>query len=223
MLGADGHRQRVLEKFLTYGGEIFADYELLEFILMQSIPRKDVKPLAKELLMSFGSLENVLNAPTDQLKQIKGVGERTIGLFHLMMTVSQKLTKERLKKAPILSDWQSLLDYAQLTYMGENIEKFRVLYLNRHYQLIHSEVHQTGTTNHVPVYPREILKRALNVNASAVVLIHNHPSGEPLPSKDDLEVTKEIERLLSTIPIKMVDHLIIGANKKVYSFRAHHL
>ena len=128
MLGADGHRQRVLEKFLTYGGEIFADYELLEFILMQSIPRKDVKPLAKELLVSFGSLENVLNAPTDQLKQIKGVGERTIGLFHLMMTVSQKLTKERLKKAPILSDWQSLLDYAQLTYMGENIEKFRVLY-----------------------------------------------------------------------------------------------
>lgn len=223
MIGSDGHRQRVLEKFLTYGGEIFADYELLEFILMQSIPRKDVKPLAKELLTSFGSLESVLNAPTDQLKQIKGIGERTIALFHLMMTVSRKITKEKLVKTPVLADWQSLLDYAQLAYAGETIEKFRILFLNNHYQLIHAEVHQTGTTNHVPVYPKEVLKRALNLNATAVVLMHNHPSGDPLPSKDDLEVTKEIERLLNTISIKMVDHLIIGANKKVYSFRAHRL
>ncbi len=223
MVGSEGHRQRVLEKFLTYGGEIFADYELLEFILMQAIPRKDVKPLAKELLASFGSLENILNAPTDQLKQVKGVGDRTIALFHLMMTVCQKITKEKLHNAPILADWQSLLDYAQLIYAGETIEKLRVLFLNQHYQLIHTEVHQTGTINHVPVYPREVLKRALNLNASAVILMHNHPSGDPLPSKDDLEVTKEIERLLNTIPIKMLDHLIIGTNKKVYSFRAHHL
>ncbi len=218
-----GHRQRILKKFLTYGGDIFADYEILEFLLMQSIPRKDVKPLAKELLNAFGSLNSVLNAPQEQLQSIHGIGPHTVALFHLIVNLSQRLVKGKMIHQPVLNEWQTLLDYVQLLYMGETIEKFRILYLNEHYQLIYTEIHQTGSTNHVPVYPREVLKRALNLNASAVILMHNHPSGDPLPSQDDLEVTREIERLLNTIPIKMLDHLIIGSNKKVYSFRAHHL
>ena len=219
----DGHRQRVIQKFMQYGGEVFADYEILEMLLMQIIPRKDVKPLAKELLSRFGSLSALVQAEPEQLKQIKGIGDKTITFFKLMLFISQHLTKEKLNNQPVLSDWNVILDYAQTLYAGETVEKLRILFLNQKLQLMHTEIHQTGTINHVPIYPREILKRALNLNASAVVLLHNHPSGNPAPSKDDIIATKEIEKLLSTIPIRLLDHLIIGKNRQFYSFRSHHI
>ena len=221
-LGHDGHRERVLQKFLQYGGDIFADYELLEFLLMQAIPRKDVKPLAKELLSRFGDVSAIVQANPDQLKQIKGIGEHTIAFLKLVLYTGQRLTKEKLNKAPVLADWESMLDYAQMLYAGETVEKLRVLFLNQKLQLMHTEVHQTGTINHVPIYPREVLKRALNLNASAIIMMHNHPSGDPMPSGDDIVATKEIEKMLKTIPIRLLDHLIIGQNRKCYSFRAHH-
>lgn len=219
----EGHRERVIQKFMQHGGEVFADYEILEMLLMQAIPRKDVKPLAKELLTRFGSLSVLLQAEPEQLKQIKGIGDKTIAFFKMILFVSQCLTKEKLNNQPVLSDWATILDYAQVLYAGETVEKLRILFLNQKLQLMHTEVHQTGTVNHVPIYPREILKRALNLNASAIVLIHNHPSGDPAPSKDDILATKEIEKLLNTIPIRLLDHLIIGQNRRFYSFRSHHV
>lgn len=220
--GVAGHRERVLKKFMQYGGEVFADYELLELLLMQAIPRKDVKPLAKELLARFGHLSAVIQATPEQLKQVKGIGDHTAAFLKLILYAGQRLTQEKLVKAPVLSDWNSMLDYAQMLYAGETVEKLRILFLNQKLQLTHTEIHQTGTINHVPIYPREVLKRALNLNASAIILMHNHPSGDPVPSGDDIRATQEIEKLLNTIPIRLLDHLIIGQNKKCYSFRAHH-
>lgn len=218
----EGHRQRVVQKFMQYGGEVFADYELLELLLMQIIPRKDVKPLAKELLNRFGSLSAIVRAEPEHLKQIKGIGDKTIAFFKMLLFVCQRLSKEKINNQPILSDWNAILDYAQLLYAGETVEKLRILFLNQKLQLMHTEIHQTGTVNHVPIYPREILKRALNLNATAIVLLHNHPSGNPNPSKDDITATLEIEKLLNTIPIRLLDHLIIGQNRQFYSFRSHH-
>jgi DNA repair protein RadC len=218
----EGHRQRVFQKFMQYGGEVFADYELLELLLMQIIPRKDVKPLAKELLNRFGSLSAIVRAEPEHLKQIKGVGDRTVVFLKTIKTFNLRLSKEKINNQPILSDWNAILDYAQLLYAGETVEKLRILFLNQKLQLMHTEIHQTGTVNHVPIYPREILKRALNLNATAIVLLHNHPSGNPNPSKDDITATLEIEKLLNTIPIRLLDHLIIGQNRQFYSFRSHH-
>lgn len=221
-LGHDGHRERVVKKFLQYGGDVFADYELLELLLMQAIPRKDVKPLAKELLARFGNLSSVIQADSEQLKQIKGIGDHTIAFLKMVLYTGQRITREKLNEAPVLADWESMLDYAQMMYAGETVEKLRILFLNQKLQLMHTEIHQVGTINHVPIYPREVLKRALNLNASAIILMHNHPSGDPVPSNDDIVATKEIEKLLRTIPIRLLDHLIIGQNRKCYSFRAHH-
>lgn len=218
----EGHRQRVVQKFMQYGGEVFADYELLELLLMQIIPRKDVKPLAKELLNRFGSLSAIVRAEPEHLKQIKGVGDKTVVFLKTIKTFNLRLSKEKINNQPILSDWNAILDYAQLLYAGETVEKLRILFLNQKLQLMHTEIHQTGTINHVPIYPREILKRALNLNATAIVLLHNHPSGNPNPSKDDIMATQEIEKLLNTIPIRLLDHLIIGQNRQFYSFRSHH-
>ncbi len=218
----EGHRQRVFQKFMQYGGEVFADYELLELLLMQIIPRKDVKPLAKELLNRFGSLSAIVRAEPEHLKQIKGVGDKTVVFLKTIKTFNLRLSKEKINNQPILSDWNAILDYAQLLYAGETVEKLRILFLNQKLQLMHTEIHQTGTVNHVPIYPREILKRALNLNATAIVLLHNHPSGNPNPSKDDIIATQEIEKLLNTIPIRLLDHLIIGQNRQFYSFRSHH-
>ena len=221
-LGHDGHRERVLKKFLQYGGDVFADYEFLELLLMQAIPRKDVKPLAKELLARFGNLSAIIQADPEQLKQIKGIGEHTVAFLKMVLYAGQRITREKLNEAPVLADWESMLDYAQMMYAGETVEKLRILFLNQKLQLIHTEIHQTGTINHVPIYPREVLKRALNLNASAIILMHNHPSGDPVPSGDDIVATKEIEKILKTIPIRLLDHLIIGKNRQCYSFRAHH-
>ena len=213
----EGHRQRVVQKFMQYGGEVFADYELLELLLMQIIPRKDVKPLAKELLNRFGSLSAILRAEPEHLKQIKGVGDKTVVFLKTLLSISQRLSKEKINNQPILSDWNAILDYARMLYAGETVEKLRILFLNQKLQLMHTEIHQTGTVNHVPIYPREILKRALNLNASAIILIHNHPSLDINPSKADIVMTNKLIESCNIVGIPLLDHLITNS-KDYYSF-----
>ena len=216
-----GHRSRIEKKFLTYGADIFADYEFLELILMCALPRIDVKPLAKQLLAEFGSLSAVLTASPKDLMKIKGIKNHTVLFLKVILAACQKLTSEKIKEGPILKDWISLMAYCQMIYANETVEKMHILFLNQGLRLIHSEMHQKGTVDNIPVYPREILKRALDLNASAVVMMHNHPSGDANPSKDDLEATKEVRRLLETVGIQLIDHLVIGQGQNVYSFRAH--
>ncbi len=216
-----GHRERVIKKFMTYGQEVFADYEFLELMLMCALPRVDVKPMAKQLLAEFGSLNSVLTATPEELMKIKGIKNHATVFLKMVLSASQRLTLEKLKEGPVLKDWISLMNFCQLTYANETIEKMHILFLNQGLRLIHSEMHQKGTIDHIPVYPREILKRALDLNASAVVMMHNHPSGDASPSKSDIEATKEVQRLLETVGIRFVDHLIIGKGQNVYSFRAH--
>ena len=216
-----GHRARVIDKFMTYGADVFADYEFLELILMCALPRIDVKPLAKQLLLTSGSLNGVLAANPEDLMKIKGIKNHTVLFFKVVLAACQKLTREKVKEGPILKDWVNLIAYCQMIYANETVEKMYILFLNQGLRLIHSEMHQKGTVDNIPVYPREILKRALDLNASSVVMMHNHPSGDANPSKDDIEATKEVRRLLGTIGIQLIDHLIIGHGQNVYSFRAH--
>ena len=218
-----GHRERVINKFMTYGADLFADYEFLELMLMCALPRIDVKPLAKKLLAEFGSLNGVLSAPADELTKIKGIKNHTVLFLKVVLAACQKLTSEKVKEGPILKDWINLMAYCQMIYTNETVEKMHILFLNQGLRLIHSEMHQKGTVDHIPVYPREILKRALDLNASAVVMMHNHPSGDANPSKADIEATKEVQHLLETVGIQFLDHLIIGRGQNVYSFRAHKL
>ena len=216
-----GHRARVIDKFMTYGAEVFADYEFLELMLMCALPRIDVKPLAKQLLAEFGSLNGVLSASPNDLMKIKGIKNYTVLFLKVVLATCQKLTAEKVKEGPILKDWTNLMAYCQMIYANETVEKMYVLFLNQGLRLIHSEMHQKGTVNHIPVYPREILKRALDLNASSVVMMHNHPSGDATPSCDDIEATKAVHQLLKTVGIQLIDHLVIGLGHNVYSFRAH--
>lgn len=218
-----GHRERVENKFMTYGHEIFADYEFLELILMCALPRIDVKPLAKQLLEKFKSLNGVLTASPEELMKIKGIKNHSVLFFKVILASCQRLTTEKVKKGPILKDWISLINYCQMVYAEETAEKMRILFLDKALHLIHDEIHQKGTVDHIPVFPREILKRALDLNASSVVMMHNHPSGEANPSVADIEATKEVRRLLETVGIQFLDHLIIGNGSNVYSFRTHGL
>ena len=216
-----GHRARVENKFLTYGHEVFADYEFLELMLMCALPRIDVKPLAKQLLAEFGSLNGVLTASAEDLMKIKGIKNHSVLFLKVILAACQRLTSEKVKQGPILKDWVSLMSYSQMIYANETVEKMRILFLDKGLRLIHDEVHQKGTVDHIPVFPREILKRALDLNASSVVMMHNHPSGDANPSNADIEATKEVRRLLETVGIQFLDHLIIGKAQNVYSFRTH--
>lgn len=216
-----GHRARVEKKFLTYGHEVFADYEFLELILMCALPRIDVKPLAKQLLANFGSLSGVLTASAEDLMKIKGIKNHSVLFLKVILAACQRLTLEKVKQGPILKDWVSLMNYCQMVYANETVEKMRILFLDKGLRLIHDEIHQKGTVDHIPVFPREILKRALDLNASSVVMMHNHPSGDASPSSADIEATKEVQRLLETVGIQFLDHLVIGKAHNIYSFRAH--
>jgi len=216
----DGHRQRLQQKFLDKGADAFADYELLELILMKAIPRRDVKPLAKELLKQFGSLKNVLCAPVEELKAIRGIKDSAVTIFQIIVQVAQRISLQDIEQQPVLACWEQLHDYASMQYMNETVEKLYTLYLDARLRLIKAEVIQTGTDLHVAVYPREILKRALLLNAHAVILMHNHPSGDAHPSQDDIKATREVKTALYAANIRLEEHLIVGKNKQIYSFRA---
>ncbi|MBM3535426.1 MAG: JAB domain-containing protein [Alphaproteobacteria bacterium] len=205
-----GHRQRLRDRFLSVGGEKMPDYELLELVLMMAIPRVDVKPLAKKLIREFGSFAGVISAPAEALMRVKGVKETTLAALKVVEAGAVRLAKAEVSEKPLIGSWNALLDYCRAIMARSQIEQFRVLFLDRKNRLIADEVQQTGTVDHTPVYPREILKRALEHGASALILVHNHPSGDPTPSRADIEITREVQKAAQALGVQVHDHLIIG-------------
>lgn len=213
-----GHRDRLRERFSTGGVEALADYELLELYLFNSIPRKDIKPLAKHLISTFGSFAAVIAAPTERLIDINGVSAKTALDLKILKVAAGKLAKENVIGRPILSSWTALLDYCRTVMQFENKEQFRILFLDRKNRLIADEVLGHGTIDRAPVYPREVIKRALTLDSSAIILAHNHPSGDPTPSQSDIEMTKQIVLATKAVGISVHDHLIIGRDN-IASFK----
>ena len=213
-----GHRDRLRARFAEGGTAALADYELLELYLFNSIPRRDVKPLAKELIATFGSFAEVIAAPLGRLSEIKGVSDKTALDLKLIKAAATKLGQENVMNRPILSSWSALLDYCRSAMQYEGKEQFRVLFLDKRNRLIADEVLGHGTVDRAPVYPREVIKRALDLNSTAIILAHNHPSGDPTPSQSDEQMTKQIIEAAKAIGVSVHDHLIIGRNN-IASFR----
>ena len=205
-----GHRDRLRARFLKAGVDGIADYELLELMLFSVIPRRDVKPLAKEMIRAFGSFSAVINAEVHALVKIKGISENAAIHIKTVQASAQLMLKQEMSARPVLSSWQALLDYLHLAIAYEKNEQFRVLFLNRRNELILDEIQQKGTVDHTPVYPREIVKRALELGATAIILVHNHPSGDPEPSNSDIQMTREIVKAAAALEVVVHDHLIIA-------------
>jgi DNA repair protein RadC len=206
-----GHRERVRQRLLDNGAESFADYELLEALLHVVIPQKDTKELAKTLLARFGGFAQVLAAPVEQLQTVKGLGAVTVANLKIVQGVARRYAKGQIDtERPILSSWAALLDYCRAQMAYETIEQFRLLFLDKKNRLIADEVQQTGTVDHTPVYPREVIKRSLELSATAIILVHNHPSGDPAPSSADIQMTRAIADVAKPLGIVVHDHLIIG-------------
>ncbi|NNE88486.1 MAG: DNA repair protein RadC [Silicimonas sp.] len=214
------HRKRLRERFASGGQAAMPDYELLELILFRSLPRCDVKPVAHRLLKTFGDFNRVLSASTERLVEVRGVGASVAGDLKIVEAAAHRLSRARIIDRPVLSGWEALLDYCRTTMAHRDTEQFRVLYLDRKNVLVADEEQAEGTIDHVPVYPREVIKRALSLNASAMILVHNHPSGDPSPSESDIVMTREVEKAGSALAITLHDHLIIGKSSE-FSFRAH--
>ena len=213
------HRKRLRERFLAGGQAAVADYELLELVLFRAIPRQDIKPLARDLLTEFGDFSGVLSAPTKRLCQVPGVGEAVIAELKIVEAAAHRLAQSRVLDRSAISGWDALVDYCRTAMSRRETEQFRILFLDRKNMLIADEPQGKGTVDHVPVYPREVLKRALELNASALILVHNHPSGDPTPSEADIAVTRQIEAAAKTLAVTLHDHLIIGAREE-FSFRS---
>jgi DNA repair protein RadC len=205
-----GHRQRLRQRFLTAGSEAISDYEMLELILFRAIPQRDVKPLAKELLATFGSFSEVIAAPAERLKEVDGLGEAAIAELKIVQAAANRLVRGEVKARQLLSSWSNVLDYCRAAMAFESKEHFRILFLDKGNHLIADEQHQTGTVDHTPVYPREVVKRALELSATAVILVHNHPSGDPTPSRADIDMTRAIIEVARPLGIAVHDHLIVG-------------
>jgi len=205
-----GHRQRLRERFLAGGAEALPDYELLELLLFQAKPRGDVKPLAKRLIKYFGSFSGVLSASRERLKEVADVGDSTVAAIKVAEAAALRLSRGQLLNRPVLDSWQALLDYCQAAMSHKDSEHFRILFLDRKNSLISDEVQQTGTVDQAPVYPREVVKRALELGASAVILVHNHPSGDPTPPGSDISITEQVVAAGKPLGIAVHDHLVIG-------------
>lgn len=213
------HRARLRERFLVGGPDALPDYEMLELVLFRAIPRRDVKPLARELLDRFGDFNGVLSAPVARLAEMKGVGDAVVTELKIIESAAHRLARSKVLNKHVVSSWDALLDYCQTAMAHRDIEQFRVLYLDRKNVLIADEAQSKGTVDHVPVYPREVVKRALELNASAMILVHNHPSGDPTPSEADIEMTSQIQMAADTLGITLHDHLVIGKSREL-SFRS---
>lgn len=207
-----GHRDRLSERFVEKGADALADYELLELLLFTAIPRKDVKPLAKELLTHFGNLGGIFNAPISELSRISGLSEKTIITFKSIQAIFHRMMKEEVLHKPVLNSWTRLVEYCTATMAHEGKEHFRILFLNKKNELIADEIQQSGTVDHTPAYPREIMKRALELSATALILVHNHPSGDPTPSEADIDLTYAIKGAGEPFSIVVHDHLIVSKN-----------
>ena len=208
--GADGHRERLRARFLKGGADAMPDYELLELTLFAAVPRRDTKPLAKTLIARFGSFAEVIAAPRARLMEVKGVGESVANHLKIVEAAAHRLAKTSVIGRPALSSWAALLDYCTTAMARSQNEEFRILFLDRKNVLIADEVQNRGIVDHTPVYPREIIKRALELSASAIILVHNHPSGDPTPSKADILMTREIVTAAKALSLAVHDHLVIG-------------
>jgi DNA repair protein RadC len=197
-------------RLLDPGPEALADYELLELLLMQSLPRIDTKPLAKTLLKRFGGFATLLATEEAELAKVKGMGEGAIAGLKTVRAAAFRLLRQEVEGKPVISSWQNLVDYCRVQLAEEKIEQFHILFLNHKNELIADERQQTGTVDHAPVYPREVVKRALELSASAIIMVHNHPSGDPTPSRDDVAMTKAVAAAAEKLGILLHDHLVVG-------------
>ena len=205
-----GHRNRLRKRFLKGGPDALPDYELLELVLFLAQPRGDVKPLAKALLDEFGSFAEVISAEAVDLKRIKGAGEAAVIALKCVQAAGLRLALDEIIERPVLANWKKVLSYCKASMAYDKNERFRVLYLNRKNVLIADEVQQKGTVDHTPVYPREVVKRALELGATALILVHNHPSGDPTPSKADIEMTRDVRDAGEKLGIVLHDHVIVS-------------
>jgi len=205
-----GHRQRLKQRFVRGGPEAMPDYELLELLLFSVIPRRDTKPLAKLLLEQFGSFAEVINASPERLKEVKGVGDAAVLQLKMVRAAALRLMQGGIMQRPVLASWSTVLDYCRAAMGFEAREQFRILFLDRKNRLIADEVQQQGTVDHTPVYVREVVKRALELSASAIILVHNHPSGDPAPSRADIDMTRQIVDAARPLGIAIHDHIIVG-------------
>ncbi|MBV9785899.1 MAG: DNA repair protein RadC [Acidisphaera sp.] len=216
--GPHGHRARLREKLLSRGPEALADYELLEMLLFFAQPKGDTKPLAKSVINRFGSFAAALSAPSRDLLATRGLGEHSVAALKLVQASALRLARAEVIDRPVLNNWDRLMEYLHAVLGRERIEQFRVLFLDNRNRLLADEAQSRGTVNHTPVYPREVVKRALELHATALILVHNHPSGDPTPSPDDIDMTREIEAAGLALSIVLHDHVIIG-NGRWLSFR----
>ena len=213
------HRKRLRQRFMEGGSTAMPDYELLELVLFRAIHRQDVKPLTRLLLDTFGDFNRVITASPARLAMVKGVGDAVILELKLLEATAQRMMRARVMNRPVLSSWDALLDYCHTAMAHRETECFRILFLDRKNILIADEEQAKGTVDHVPVYPREVVKRALELNASALILVHNHPSGDPTPSDADITMTHQVQDAAQVLGITLHDHLIIGKSREL-SFKA---
>jgi DNA repair protein RadC len=205
-----GHRERLRTRFRDAGMDALSDYEMLELLLFRALPRRDVKPLAKALIQKFGSFAETISAPERRLAEVKGLGASAITELKIVQAAASRLAKGAVQKRTVLSSWSAVLDYCRTAMAFSEKEQFRVLFLDKRNQLISDEVQQTGTVDHTPVYPREVVKRALELSATAIIIVHNHPSGDPTPSRADIQMTQSIVDIAGPLGISVHDHIIVG-------------
>jgi len=217
-----GHRDRLRARLLTAGPDALADHELIEIALFLALPRRDTKAIARVLIARFGSYAAAIAAPVPDLLGVDGLGEAGVAALKTVHAAAQRLAKAEILYRPVLSNWDRLMEYLQAVLARERVEQFRILFLDNKNRLLADEAQAKGTVNHTPVYPREVVKRALELHATAIILVHNHPSGDPSPSHDDIEMTKEIKRASSALGVVLHDHVIVG-NGQWLSFRKHGL
>lgn len=207
-----GHRDRLRGKFREAGAEALHDYELLELLLFRSIPRRDTKPLAKALIQRFGSFAEVLAAPEKLLLEMDGIGQSVVTDLKLVQAAAARFASDQVKNRPVLSSWQAVLDHCRTAMAYNDVEQFRIIFLDKKNALIADEVQQTGTVDHTPVYIREVVKRALELSATAIIMVHNHPSGDPTPSRADIDMTKQVADAAEPLGISLHDHIIVARN-----------
>ncbi|MDJ0513281.1 MAG: DNA repair protein RadC [Methyloceanibacter sp.] len=205
-----GHRERLRKRFRESGADSLPDYELLELVLFRAMPRRDTKPIAKAIIARFGTFAEAMNAPEDRLLEVPGLGDAAVTEIKLVRAAALRLMRGEVLERQVLSSWQSVLDYCRAAMAFEAKEQFRILFLDKRNQIIADEIQQEGTVDHTPVYVREVVKRALELSATALVLVHNHPSGDPTPSRADIEMTKQIVAAAKPMGVVIHDHIIVG-------------
>ncbi|HEY5301733.1 MAG TPA: DNA repair protein RadC [Acetobacteraceae bacterium] len=218
LAGLDGHRARMRARLVSAGPEALADHEMLEMVLFLALPRRDTKPIARALLNRFGSFAAAIAAPPNDLRGVEGLGEAGMAALKLVQGAALRLARAEVMDRPVLANWDRLIEYLNAVLSRERIEQFRVLFLDTRNRLLADEAQGRGTVNHTPVYPREVVKRALELHATALILVHNHPSGDPTPSREDVAMTAEVKNAAAVLSVVLHDHIIVG-NGRWLSFR----